>query len=105
MPDPSTDNSGSSSPPDLLASTGVNDASSPWNGLLQSALSVGSNAATTAIDQALGAQTPIKGVSNGNGGPANPSSPSVLPGMTKSYLPWIIGAVVVAAIVWFIARE
>ena len=101
MPDSTTTDT-----PDLVASTGVNDANSPWNGLLVTALQSGLQAGTTALTSALQSQTPVNSATGGNGAPLNPSAPQtpitqMAHGVT-SYVPWIIGGVLLIVAGWFL---
>jgi len=73
MPDSTTD-----APPDLIASTGVNDPNSPWNDLLQGAFKSGIQIGTGAVDKALGIQTPLA-TSNGA-----PTAAAAAPGLASS---------------------
>jgi len=45
--------------PDLVASTGINDSSSPWNSLLGGLLQTGVNIGNSELQNALGLQTPV----------------------------------------------
>lgn len=111
MPDYSS--STDTSAPDLVASTGVNDASSPWNGLLQTALTTGVNIGQDALTKALNLQTPVTAPSSG--APGQSGSPSPVTGLLpqpagapvvhQSYLPWIIGGVIaVLAVILFMRK-
>jgi hypothetical protein len=87
---------------DLMASTGVNDASSPWNGLLQTALQTGVHVGQDELNKALNLQTPLP-VSAGAPGQAPAAAAPAK--STTNYLPWIIGAVVLLVAAFFFVRE
>ena len=86
--------------PDLVASTGVNDPWSVWgSGLLQTAESL----APTALQAALGGQTPVAAPSSSAPGQSGAKGVAPAAGSSsKTYL--IIAGVVVAviAVIWFL---
>lgn len=91
-----------SPPVDLVASTGVNDSSSPWyGGFLQTALQTGVHIGQDELNRALNLQTPLT-VSAGAPGQAPAAG---APAKSTNYLPWIIGAVVVLVAAFFFVRE
>lgn len=100
MPDQTDQNA-----PDLIASTGTNDPNSPWNGLLQTALTDATQIGSSALQKALNAQTPLTNPTNGNGVPVSgvgtPAGPS---SASHKYLPWILGGAIVAVIAWLLFR-
>lgn len=100
MPDQTDPNSA----PDLIASTGINDPNSPWNGLLQTAVTDATQIGSSALQKALNAQTPLTGPTNGNGVPLSGVGTPAAPLASHKYLPWILGGVVVAVIAWFLFR-
>jgi hypothetical protein len=75
--------------PDLLASTGNSDSSSPWNGLLFSALQTGVNVGSDALTRAIGAQTPLV---QSNGAPPPATSPNQQVIGAAPSTPWYIWA-------------
>jgi hypothetical protein len=90
--------------PDLLASTGNNDSSSPWNGLLQTALQGGLSIGETALSHALGTQTPLTPTGNA---PQDRTSPAGQAGVvTSNSGVWLLIAASVAAVVliYFVIR-
>src|SRR5579862_592682 len=94
MPD-TTSTDTTTAAPDLLASTGLNDPTSPWNinGLLQTGINFG----TSELQAALQQQTPLSVSANGTpasqGGPA-PGAPSAAKALMPAskwgtYILWI----------------
>jgi hypothetical protein len=94
-----------SNTPDLIASTGNSDASSPWNGLLQTALQGGLSVGTTALNNALGKQTPL--VQTGTIAP-NQTSPAgqVTPTAARNGALWLLIALSAAgvALIYFVVK-
>lgn len=91
--------------PDLVASTGVNDQSSPWTGLLQSALQTGISVGGNALQSVLAQQTPeaqTPGTPTRTATAAAPggSAPAAA-GNSKTWL-WLMAGAVVALIAWLV---
>jgi hypothetical protein len=109
--DPSLDQSGGSV--DLVASTGANDPNSLWySGLLQTAISTGTDLGKTALQQALQTQTPVTPTNSAGGHPASTTTgttnASTLAGTSstgKNSTVLIVVAVVVVVIGWFSFRD
>lgn len=90
--------------PDLLANTGSGDSSSPWNGLLFSALQSGVSLGTTAVNNAIQAQTPVP-TSNGAPPPAAPAAAAVATSGHHNWMLYAIGAALVLVLGWFLVRK
>lgn len=87
-----------STAPDLVANTGINDPSSVWyTGLLQTAVGTG----TTLLGQALGAQSPV---AQNNGSPGT-SKPSPLPAAHSSTTTYVLIGAAALVLGWLMLRD
>src|ERR1051326_1994326 len=97
------------STPDLVASTGINDPSSPWGGLLQTALTTGVSLGTDALTNALSLQTPVTAPSSSapgqSGAPAVGAVKVAPAAASHNSLPWIIGGAIVLVLGFFFLRD
>lgn len=97
---------GDNNPPDLIASTGLNDSSSPWNGLLATALQSGVSIGDDALRNALGLQTPVRQASGAPTVQAPPAPAAAVPapggGLTT---PIILAILAVLLVLFFFMRK